>query len=218
MLRKQLSTARYKNLFKGKEEEALQSALEARKFEIDLYWKRATYFWTFIGATFAAYAAVYVAGNAEKTPFLLILIACLGFVFSVAWHYVNKGSKFWQENWENHVELLENKHHGPLYKTITQRPIAQNFCEKIKNFFVAPKPLSVSKINQLVSTFVVWIWILLIAKELLGEKFFKLEVWNYLPLLFALFAWLSFLCLGRSHSGEHQPEAYLRKTTIKKKN
>jgi hypothetical protein len=33
---------------KDKRYVALQTALDVRKFEIDLYWKRATYFWPFI--------------------------------------------------------------------------------------------------------------------------------------------------------------------------
>ena len=37
--------------------EALKQAYEIRKFEIELYWKRATYFWTFIGA------ALLIGGN-----------------------------------------------------------------------------------------------------------------------------------------------------------
>lgn len=38
-----------------KNEKALAYALDIRKFEIDLYWKRASYFWTFIAATFAGF-------------------------------------------------------------------------------------------------------------------------------------------------------------------
>lgn len=42
--------------FKGtKLEEAFKYVLDIRKFEIELYWKRATYFWTFIGAILAAH-------------------------------------------------------------------------------------------------------------------------------------------------------------------
>ena len=36
--------------------EALKQALDIRKFEIDLYWRRANYFWTFIGAAFVGYS------------------------------------------------------------------------------------------------------------------------------------------------------------------
>ena len=36
-----------------KYEKALEYALETRKFEIELYWERAKYFWAFIAASFA---------------------------------------------------------------------------------------------------------------------------------------------------------------------
>ncbi len=162
----QINQLKYDALFKDDSiiKEALKQAYEIRKFEIELYWKRATYFWTFIGAAFVGYAAFYNAGNSATTSnpnreFILILISCVGFVFSVAWHCVNKGSKFWQENWENHVELLEDKVFGPIYKTLTKRPQRSSSIRHcIEDFFVSPKPFSVSKINQLVSTFMALVW------------------------------------------------------------
>lgn len=36
---------------------ALDRALDSRKFEIELYWKRATYFWAFLAVTLAGYSA-----------------------------------------------------------------------------------------------------------------------------------------------------------------
>lgn len=59
----------YNNLFKpnknsreatqmtelNKKCEALKMALDTRKFEIELYWKRATYFWAFIALAFGAF-------------------------------------------------------------------------------------------------------------------------------------------------------------------
>ena len=125
-----ITQAQYDRLFKEDKnilEKALEQAYKIRMFEIDLYWKRATYFWTFIGAAFVGYAAFFNATSNQastdpKREIILVLIACIGFVFSVAWQCVNKGSKFWQENWENHVELLEDKIFGPLYKTIAKRP------------------------------------------------------------------------------------------------
>lgn len=44
--------------------EAYKTAMDVRKFEIELYWKRATYFWTFIGLSLAAYGAALI-GKAE---------------------------------------------------------------------------------------------------------------------------------------------------------
>jgi hypothetical protein len=46
-----------------RQKEALAHALEIRRFEIELYWKRATYFWTFIAAAFAAYGIIQKARN-----------------------------------------------------------------------------------------------------------------------------------------------------------
>jgi len=141
---------------KTKAEKALDLALDIRKFEIELYWKRATYFWAFIGAALAGYAIVYTKA---ADSWLLLLFSCLGFLFSVAWCLVNKGSKFWQNNWERHVDLLEDRVVGPLYKTIARD--ANTDC-----FLTAAADYSVSKINQILSFFVSVFWILLIIKSL----------------------------------------------------
>ncbi|MBQ7613014.1 MAG: hypothetical protein IJU92_08085 [Spirochaetaceae bacterium] len=99
---------------------ALKEALDIRKFEIELNWKRTAFFWAFITVIYAALFAVickYVEFS-EKYYFLVPVISTLsglGFFFSVAWHNVNKGSKFWQKNWEAHVSLLERDLIGPLY-------------------------------------------------------------------------------------------------------
>lgn len=77
--------------------EAWRTAMDVRKFEIELYWKRATYFWTFIGLSLAGYGGVLTAKNGAITETVrsdaLFAIACVGFVFSVAWYFVNRGSK-----------------------------------------------------------------------------------------------------------------------------
>jgi len=132
-------------------EEALKCALDIRKFEIELYWKRATYFWTLIAAAFAGYVAL--ASVEEVNPGLVFLICCLGVLLSAAWYLVNRGSKFWQENWERHVDILEDEIMGPLYKTTLSRD--SFFFLK----FWTGYPYSVSKINQLVSLFVLIVWI-----------------------------------------------------------
>ena len=134
-------------------------ALDIRKFEIDLYWKRATYFWAFIGAAFAGYALTYKTA-ADHEPWLSILFAALGLVFSFAWYLVNRGSKFWQNNWERHVDLLEDMTLGPLYKVIAVDASEGNPLTSSGQF-------SVSKINQILSVFVTFVWALLFVKSLL---------------------------------------------------
>ncbi|GAB4061597.1 hypothetical protein [Uliginosibacterium sediminicola] len=217
----------YDELFKKDPEilkEALKQAHEIRKFEIELYWKRATYFWTFIGAAFVGYAAFFNAATTGNLPspnpereFILVLIACIGLVFSVAWHCVNKGSKFWQENWENHVELLEDKVFGPLYKTLTRRPSrAASFPDKVIDFFVAPKPFSVSKINQLVSTFVALTWALILFSAVGNVCFFGCSIdWKIaIPVALALATCAGFWLAGKSHEGRHNPKVFLREAAV----
>lgn len=135
---------------------ALALALDIRKFEIDLYWKRATYFWAFIAAAFAGYALTYKAGN-DHQPWLSLLFSSLGTVFAFAWYLVNRGSKFWQNNWERHVDLLEDMTLGPLYKIVAVSPEL--------NPLTAAGPFSVTKINQMLSLFVTMVWFILLARE-----------------------------------------------------
>lgn len=219
---KQIRNSKYIADFKEYRGLALKEALKVRQFEIELYWKRATYFWTLIGATFASFALIYSATTDGLGKDLLLgLVSCLGFIFSLAWHYVNKGSKYWQENWENHVSMLENKVHGKLYKTVLERPRPNRFFSKdgIKHFFVAPQSYSVSKINQLVSIYVVWIWVFLAF----GTAFKKqlqncscLEWFVFLPLGFGVLAFLGFVTLARSSKSTQTPKAFRSKIRIKK--
>lgn len=137
---------------------ALAYATDIRKFEIELYWKRATYFWAFIGAAFAAYALTYKTST-EHEPWLSLLFSSLGLVFAFAWYLVNRGSKFWQNNWERHVDLLEDLTLGPLYKTIAIDTAS-------KNPLTAAGDFSVSKINQVLSLFVTFVWATLFVKSL----------------------------------------------------
>lgn len=141
-----------------KSSEALKQALDIRKFEIDLYWKRASYFWVLIGATLVAFIAIAVAKEASHRAELSVVISSLGLVFSCAWLAVNKGSKFWQENWEKHVDMLEDEHTGALYKTVF---------DSGKDFFsLGGSSYSVSKVNLVVSFYVVALWLCLLVASL----------------------------------------------------
>ncbi len=59
--------------------QALLEARENRKFEIELYWKRAGYFWIFIAAAFGGYVSL------QARPTVAFLTACSGMIFSLAW-------------------------------------------------------------------------------------------------------------------------------------
>lgn len=137
---------------------ALKESQDIRKFEIDLYWKRTGFFWAFITIVYTALFSVlckYVDCTCNEIPcnysFFVPVISSLsglGFFFSVAWHMVNKGSKFWQKNWEKHVSLLETSEIGPLYDVFINPK--GNFIERIhptKAF-----DFSVTKTNMWAST------------------------------------------------------------------
>ncbi len=139
---------------------AFDKAWEIRNFEIEMYWKRATYFWTFIATTFAGYFALISSDNYFKQDKFnhieVYFLICIGFILSCAWHFTNIGSKAWQRHWEVHVDLLEDRFTGPLYKTV--HPI---------------QTYSVSKINEIVSFVFICIWGLLAIKYLFDQDLIR---------------------------------------------
>lgn len=91
--------------------------------------------------------------------FYAYVIGIIGFVFTWAWFLANRGSKYWQENWENHAAMLEDETIGPLFKTTLHRPKSDDWVE---NIITGPANFSVSKISQWVSMFTLLIWVVLI--------------------------------------------------------
>lgn len=127
---------------------ALKEAQDIRKFEIDLYWKRTGFFWAFITVIYTALFTVlckYVDCPKNYSFFVPVIstLSSLGFFFSVAWHMVNKGSKFWQKNWETHVSLLEKSEIGPLYDVYLNPKTSGNRWKPTKEF-----GFSVTKVNM----------------------------------------------------------------------
>lgn len=126
----------------SKQKEALERAWKNRDFEIELYWKRATYFWAFIASSFAGYMLIINSKNVQSAfPQAELILISMGFIFSLSWYLANQGSKKWQENWEKHIDMLEEKITGNIYKTVLNKTA-----------------YSVSGINLRVSLFVTLIW------------------------------------------------------------
>jgi len=160
---------------------AFTQASDIRKFEIELYWKRATYFWALIAVSFAGYFAILAADKIENKFFLSLIVACIGLVFTFAWYLANKGSKYWQENWEAHLDLLEDKVTGPLYKThLTEN---QEDKRKSTKSLAGSLRVSVSEINQWVNIFVMLVWSILIFFSTFNSPIFSLKSWfiSYSP-------------------------------------
>lgn len=149
------------NFDEKKLEEAFQIALETRKFEIELYWKRTGYFVLFIGAVFAGYYKVLqIDGpSGSEKEWLLLLLSSLGFLLSLLWYMANRGSKFWQENWEAHIEMLSTHLGIPIFGIIKHSTSSK--LDLMKEY-----PFSVSKVNQMVSLIVTASWLLLFAFNL----------------------------------------------------
>lgn len=188
----------------SKAEKALDIALDVRKFEIGLYWTRAAYFWTFIGISFAAYGTELDSKDKyPKKAEMLLVISCIGLVFSLAWYFVNRASKFWQENWEKHVDLLEDGVIGPLYKTVIRD-------KKINGWrLLGPYPFSVSKINQILSLFVTALFLVAaIGSLFLGHLRVVVSFCWFAVATFAFtggFIWLLVRC-GKTDSIDPNPD------------
>jgi len=127
---------------------ALNRAHEIRQFEIDLYWKRATYFWALQAAAFAAFALLWHDPK-DNTRLLAVAFAGIGLVTGCAGWLSARGSKFWQENWEKHIDALEGPFEGHLHKTIWIGPDGVQF--------------SVSRLNERLNLILFLFWVFLFA-------------------------------------------------------
>lgn len=83
------------------EKEIFKIALNARDFEIKMFWQRCNYFLLLNSAVGAAVGATLASKNISVgiIPFL----CAIGMFVCLAWIKVGLGAKFWQTHWENIV-------------------------------------------------------------------------------------------------------------------
>lgn len=137
-------------------------------------------------------------------------------MFSFAWFCVNRGSKYWQENWEKHVDLLEDKVTGPLYKVVLSRNSDISPIEKSINIITGPSNVSVSKVNQVISLYVFFLWLILLFYTLPEFGMDWPVNWFYVVLIsLSVLTCATFIKLGRSYGGGYFHTAKLRKSRIK---
>ena len=110
----------------SKLQNAYTQAADIRKFEIGLFWHRAAFFWAFIVAIYTAYFNVLKEKISSHGSFPVLALSALGLFFCFSWLLSSKGSKHWQENWENHLDLLEDDITGPLYKTYKTKSYSES--------------------------------------------------------------------------------------------
>jgi len=150
---------------------ALNKAWEIRNFEIELFWKRTAYFSVLVGALFIAYYTILGKdSSSDNAEFYKIIISFLGFVASLVWFLSNKGSKFWQENWELHIDYIEkiskqNKIHSLVLSRINKKSDLLGACE-----------FSVSKLNTLFSYIVSLAWLVILICNIFV---FGYKYWEY---------------------------------------
>lgn len=155
-------------------EELFEVANDTRKFEIELFWKRATFFVLIIGALFIGYAKFY-----ENDQTLCSLIALFGLISSIVWTFSIMGSKFWQENWEAIIKSLANN--GSKKALLFQ----QKFGYVKSNY---AQQFSVSKSVFILSILIIIGWWFLLFFSISDEVMLKI-----LGILFIFF--LFFFCI-----------------------
>ena len=80
--------------------ELYKTAIQARNFEIGLFWQRSNYF---LVLNTAIAAGFFSLDDAKYT----LLLSLTGLVIAALWVAVNLGSKFWQSRWEYRVHKTE---------------------------------------------------------------------------------------------------------------
>jgi hypothetical protein len=108
-------------------------------------------------SAFTAYFYVISNKKISTENALTLLITGIGVFMSLCWVFIGKASKYWQENWEKNVDLMEDEYMGPLYKTTLKHD------RKWRDLICPLKPYkcSVSKISQLLSFGIFLVWLLL---------------------------------------------------------
>lgn len=199
--------------YKSVKERAFERAHDIRKFEIELYWKRTTYFWAFIAASFAGYFAILTSKELPNKDQYLFLIESIGFIFSLGWFFVNRASKHWQLNWEKVIDSLEDEITGSLMKTHIVNH--NRFWQLTLSY-----RFSVSRINQIISIFITVIWIILMVSTsfviICNYKFAVDGSWLY-PINVVATAYFTY-CLYHYGKSKDNEDVELKQLIIPDKN
>lgn len=133
---------------------AFEIAHDNRKLEIQLFWQRSLFFWGFVAAALVGYGTSYV-----RAPGIAIILALFGLICSVIWAAGNRGSKYWQEYWEEKVSLYQHYVTGNIfYDREPKRP-------KLLEIYAARRT-SVSKLTMALSDYAVALWLVLVMHSL----------------------------------------------------
>lgn len=134
-------------------EKGLDIAHKRWEVEIGLLWRRTLIFWGITLAGFTAYTYSF-----DKSAIYALLIANFGFISSFVWTLANRGGKFWQDSWDQHIKKLEPKVLG--YK-LSHEPR-----EAPKKGFWSGVRFSPSRLLIALSDYVTFVWFLILINQL----------------------------------------------------
>jgi hypothetical protein len=190
-----MKSAKKKLKRKGRSEK-FQIAYETRNLEINLFWKRYGAFWIIVAAAFVGFAELKASENDYS-----ILLASFGFISSFAWTLMNRGSKYWQETWEDRAGRNDATGFFQRWEPIQK-----------KNFWSARR-YSVSKLAIVLSDFVALCWLIILGNDTYSLIYCRWDKAGFI-IISSLFITLVFLFIllfkGRStvrviekHNGIH---------------
>jgi len=139
--------------------ECFQIAIDNRKFEIELLWKRSLVFAGFV-------AALFVAFTQSELNQLKLVLGTAGAVLSFVWSLANRASKSWQESWELKAKGYSQLLYGSrLIFAREEQDQSDVLC------LLRPRKLSVSRLLMVVSDYTFLFWVALLSYWLFGNKY-----------------------------------------------
>ena len=142
-------------------ERKLEIALDARKFEIGLFWQRSLFFWGFDAIAFGALGVLHEKSGQQDAP-IEIIVACTGLLVSICWTLGNRGSRYWHQIWEEKLKACETELWGRAFTNLDPG-LPSSFRWHFLGPWFRRHHFSVSKLAIAVSDYFVAIWIVLIC-------------------------------------------------------
>lgn len=139
--------------------EIFKIIVDTRKFEIENFWKRATFFWGTLSILFAAYYGIKIESK------FLAMLSLVGFVFSIVFSLSLRGSKYWQESWEYLCSMYEEQLNIRLFRWKAINTIEEDKIGDLE--LLKPRKISVSKLVMILSDFLSLIWLGFLIKDVL---------------------------------------------------
>ncbi len=147
---KEISDAEFKSKQFELKKLEFEKTMDQRNFEIDNFWRRG---WFFGALLLALAAAFFQSGDMVKQ--YQVYIAFLGLLVAISQSLMNRGSKYWQERWENRTKNRESALGIDVTKTRNQSRLEKHYLDvtnlaKNENGLVLSRRFSVSKLTVLV--------------------------------------------------------------------